>query len=94
MLQVQVTEMRSKVLGFEHPDTLNSMHDLAHTYKLRGQNDDAIDMMENVVKQFTKRMGANHSETLEVIKALSDWRGLQSNLDTHSIIETAGQSGG
>ena len=31
-LQVQVMEMRKKLIGAEHPDTLNSMTNLAVTY--------------------------------------------------------------
>jgi hypothetical protein len=32
-LHMQVLEMRKKVLGEEHPDTLESMADLAYTLK-------------------------------------------------------------
>ena len=37
MLQIQVMDMRKKLLGAEHPDTLTSMGNLASTYKNQGR---------------------------------------------------------
>jgi hypothetical protein len=34
-LEVQVLDMRKKLLGAEHPDTLMSMGNLASTYSIR-----------------------------------------------------------
>ena len=36
-LEIQVIEMRKKLLGAEHPDTLASMANLASTYRNQGQ---------------------------------------------------------
>ena len=40
-LQVQVMEMRKKLIGAEHPDTLNSMTNLAVTYYKQGRWNEA-----------------------------------------------------
>jgi len=36
-LEVQVVETRTRVLGAEHPDTLNSRANLASTYRNQGR---------------------------------------------------------
>jgi Tetratricopeptide repeat len=45
-LEAQVMEMRKRVLGEEHPDTLTSMNNLAFTWKGKGHNDKAISLTE------------------------------------------------
>jgi len=53
VLEVQVMETRKKVLGEEHPDTLTSMKNLASILKGRGQNAEAIKLMEKCVQLLT-----------------------------------------
>ena len=40
-LDIQVMDMRKKVLGAEHPDTLTSMANLAVTYRDQGRRNEA-----------------------------------------------------
>ena len=46
-LEVQAMETRMKVLGAEHPDTLTSMGNLAHTLKAVGNHQSAFVLMED-----------------------------------------------
>lgn len=53
-------ETSKKVPGSEHPDTLISMGNLAHTYKLEDRHDEALDLMRDVVNPRTQNIDANH----------------------------------
>ena len=46
----QVMEMRKKVLGEEHPDTLTSMANLVSTYKNRGLLKEAWELCVQVME--------------------------------------------
>ena len=48
-LVVQVMDMRKKLLGAEHPDTLTSMANLAHTYKKQGRWNEAEQLQIQVM---------------------------------------------
>ncbi|KAK4119091.1 hypothetical protein N657DRAFT_650498 [Parathielavia appendiculata] len=43
-LEVQVMETSKRVLGEEHPDTLTSMANLAHTWKSQARLGDALSL--------------------------------------------------
>ncbi|KAK2616805.1 SET domain-containing protein 3 [Conoideocrella luteorostrata] len=49
-LEVQVIEMRKRVLGLEHPDTLTSMAYLASTYKIQGRWKEAEELEVQVIE--------------------------------------------
>src|ERR1700678_1176668 len=57
-LFVQVMDMRKKLLGVEHPDTLKSMANLAITYQNQGRWNEAEQLMSR------KLLGAEHPDTL------------------------------
>jgi tetratricopeptide (TPR) repeat protein len=63
-LQVQVMETRKKVLGVEHPDTLNSMANLASTYRNQGGWKEAKELQVQVMETFKKLLGVEHPYTL------------------------------
>lgn len=63
-------ETKKKVLGAEHPDTLNSMGDLAHIYKSQGRHNEAVDLMENVVKLCIPKTGPT---TLTLLNGSKLW---------------------
>ena len=67
-------ETRKRVLGAEHPDTLTSMANLAFTLKGRGQDAEAIKLMEKCVQLRTLVTGADHPYTLSSSAALIGWQ--------------------
>ena len=46
------------------------MANLAHTYKLEGRHDEAIELMESVGNLRTQKIGASHPHTLGVVNTL------------------------
>jgi hypothetical protein len=46
-LEVQVMETRKRVLGAEHPSTLTSINNLAHTYMKQERKDDALALISS-----------------------------------------------
>ena len=64
LLQIQVMEMRKKILGAEHPDTLSSMANLASIYWKQGRWNEAEQLNIQVMDMLTKLFGAEHPHTL------------------------------
>ena len=63
-LEVQVIEIRKRVLGPEHPDTLTSMHNLALISQNQGRWQEAEELQVQVM-EITKRVqGPEHPDTL------------------------------
>jgi hypothetical protein len=71
---VQVMETRKRMLGEEHPSTLTSINNLAFTLKGRGQNAEAIKLMEKCEQLQTLVLGANHPHTLSSSAVLIGWQ--------------------
>lgn len=42
---------RRRVLGSDHPDTLNSYSDLANAYRSAGRIDEASELYEQIIKE-------------------------------------------
>ncbi|WPH01833.1 Hypothetical protein R9X50_00468700 [Acrodontium crateriforme] len=57
-------ELRSKVLGEEHPDTLMSMNKLASTYSSQGRWTEAEQLKVRVLEITKKVLGEEHPDTL------------------------------
>ena len=70
-LEVQVTDMRKKLLGAEHPDTLNSMANLAITYRMQGRWNEAELLEVQVMDMRKKLLGAEHPDTLTSMASLA-----------------------
>jgi hypothetical protein len=62
-----------RVLGQEHPSTLNSMANLAHTLHCVGRIPEAITMMGNALVHQLAKLGADHPETKESQVTLRSW---------------------
>jgi Tetratricopeptide repeat len=62
MLEVQVIDIRKKLLGEEHPDTLSSMENLASTYRNQGRWNDAEQLKDQVMDMRKKLLGEEHQE--------------------------------
>ena len=59
-------EMRKKLLGAEHPDTLNSMANLASTYRNQGQWNKAEQLEVHVMEMRKNLLDAEHPNTLSM----------------------------
>ena len=63
-LEVQVMDMRKKLLGAEHPDTLASMENLATTYSKQGRWNEAEQLQVQVMDMRKKLVGEEYPDTL------------------------------
>ena len=70
-LEVQIVEMRKKLLGAEHPDTLASMTDLAGTYRNQGRWNEAELLLVQVMDISNDLLGAEHPNTLNSMAYLA-----------------------
>ena len=60
---VQVMETRKRVLGAEHPDTLTSINNLAHTFKKQHRDSEAIRLMFSCMELCLEVLGPAHPRT-------------------------------
>ena len=63
-LEVQVIDMRKKLLGVKHPDTFYSMTNLANIYRNQGRWNEAEQLQIQVMNMTKKLLGADHPDTL------------------------------
>jgi hypothetical protein len=73
-------ERRKAVLGAEHPDTLTSMVNLAHTWKSQRRLSDALALLEACYRLRKKVLGPDHPDTRDSFHALGNWR------DQHDLL--------
>ena len=71
-LNVQVMDMRKKLLGAEHPDTLSSMANLARIYWDQGRWNEAEQLQVQVMDMRQKLLGAEHPDTLNSMENLAE----------------------
>jgi len=83
-------EMRKRVLGQEHPDTLASMNNLASMRKALGRNNKALELIENCLRLRKQRLGLDHSDTISSLKALNEWQ-MENWREVPSVICVAGK---
>jgi uncharacterized protein (DUF2164 family) len=76
-LEVQVMDMRKKLLGAEHPDTLTSMANLASTYRNQGRWNEAEQLEVQVMDMRKKLLGAEHPDTLTSMANLASTYGIR-----------------
>jgi hypothetical protein len=70
-LEVQVMDMRKKLLGAEHPDTLTSIANIASTYRNHEMWNEAEQLEVQVMDMRKKLLGAEHPHTLTSIANLA-----------------------
>ena len=70
-LQVKVMEARSRVLGEEHPSTLNAMAYLALTYRNQGRWKEAEELFVEVMEARSGVLGEEHIDTLSAMGNLA-----------------------
>lgn len=74
-MEVQVLELRKKVLGLEQPDTLTSMSSLALTKWGLDRRSEAIQLMsEKVVQYRRERNGSDHPKAVVPERTLQQWQ--------------------
>ncbi|KAL6900028.1 hypothetical protein GGI43DRAFT_406131 [Trichoderma evansii] len=64
MFNIEAREIRRELLGHDHPDTLNSMANLASTYWNQGRWKEAEDLEVQVTEACKIKLGADHPDTL------------------------------
>jgi hypothetical protein len=74
-LRKRVLEVRARVLGEEHPDTLSAMNELAGVLVALGDYADARQLMERVLAVRTRVSG---EEDVGTLKAMSELAGVLS----------------
>ena len=89
-LEVQVMETRKQVLGPEHPDTLSSMANLAHSLNGLNKHQEAIALMEGCIKLCSERLGPNHPQTLSSIDTLNKWQAWNPLAGIRDVISETG----
>ena len=55
-------ETRKRVLGLEHPDTLDSMANLASTYRNQGRWKEAEELFVQVMETSSRVLGVEHPD--------------------------------
>jgi len=86
-LEVQTIDMRKKVLGAEHPDTLSSMGSLGRIYHKQGRLDEAEQLEVQVMDASKKLLGAEHPNTLRSMANLAATYHNQGNLNEAEQLE-------
>jgi serine/threonine protein kinase/tetratricopeptide (TPR) repeat protein len=64
--------LRKAHLALDHPDTLNSMTNLAQAYQSAGRLTDALELLQDTLKLRKARLGANDPETLWTMNRLGE----------------------
>jgi tetratricopeptide (TPR) repeat protein/tRNA A-37 threonylcarbamoyl transferase component Bud32 len=67
----QALEERRAHLGADHPDTLQSMNNLASAYQAAGQPDQALPLFEQVLEKRQVQLGPDHPDTLRSVNNLA-----------------------
>jgi tetratricopeptide (TPR) repeat protein len=70
-LQFQVLELRNRVLGVKHPDTIWAMANLAVTYRKLGEYTEAEKLETQVVNARNRIFKAEHSDTIRAMANLA-----------------------
>ncbi|KAH8823102.1 Tetratricopeptide repeat-domain-containing protein [Flagelloscypha sp. PMI_526] len=65
VLLERILELRKRVFGLEHPDTLNAMANLALTYSHLGQHTGAHNLYKEAIELTTRIFGEDNPETLK-----------------------------
>jgi len=68
-------ETRKKVLGAEHPNTLTSMENLAHTLRAQGKDQSAYVLMRDCASISYRILGPGHPFTVHRHDTAKEWNG-------------------
>lgn len=70
-LSVSTIKVRKEVLGPEHPETLQSMHNLASTYRRLARSEEALTLFLESLNISKRVLGSEHAETLHILNGLA-----------------------
>ena len=70
-LYEECLEIRTRVLGLEHPDTLQSMNELAVTYNNLGRSMEALKLYEECLEIRKRVLGPEYPDTLQSMNGLA-----------------------
>lgn len=77
----QCMELRTSLLGDDHPDTIYSMSNLAVLYNKLNKTDDALEMFTKTLELSKRVLGYNHPQTLRRAKNFAMSLAIQGKLD-------------
>jgi tetratricopeptide (TPR) repeat protein len=86
-LAEQSMKVRKKVLGRDHPDTMNSIAMVANAYSLGGQWYEAEKLEVQVMEMSKKKLGADHPDTLTSLGNLASTYRNQGRWDAAEELE-------
>lgn len=69
----EAIERESRVLGAEHPNTLEARFHLAGVLHRQGRRDEAIAILSEVHARRLELLGPQHSQTREANRLLEEW---------------------
>jgi tetratricopeptide (TPR) repeat protein len=72
-LHEQCLEVRRRVLGDEHPDTLRSMNNLAFTLRDLGEIEEARSLFSAAARGSRKVLGEDHPETKALVTSFQEF---------------------
>ncbi|KAJ7220257.1 hypothetical protein GGX14DRAFT_355273, partial [Mycena pura] len=69
-LLVHVLEKQRQIMGVDHPETLDSMGNLAYTYNQLGQFENALELGSLVTTKSKQTLGEDHPDTVSFMNNL------------------------
>ncbi|MET7903018.1 tetratricopeptide repeat protein, partial [Streptomyces sp. NPDC005355] len=63
-LRERVLADRERILGADHPATLDARNNLANSYSDAGRGQEALDLRERVLADYERILGPDHPDTL------------------------------
>ncbi|KAI5794172.1 hypothetical protein FPQ18DRAFT_330294 [Pyronema domesticum] len=73
-IQEEVLEVRKRILGEDHQDTANAMYNLEVTLHNLGRLDEAIVLMEEAARSYSRTYGSDHSEKKDAERVAKRWK--------------------
>lgn len=73
-LEVPTMETRRRLLGLEHPETLEDMASVATNYWSQDKKSQAIQLLTEVVPKLQQNLGADHPSTIRSMHRLQKWQ--------------------
>ena len=71
LLHERALSIREQVLGPQHPDTAQSLRDLANLYRYQGQYDEAKPLHEHALSIREQVLGPQHPDTAQSLRDLA-----------------------
>lgn len=68
---IRELEVKQRILGSEHPDTLGSMDNLAYSYSKLGRVHEAMELGEKALEAWQRALGSEHPGTLRSMNNLA-----------------------